>query len=59
MLTKPAVSPLQQCKIYCPRRDIAQKAKSRGGTLEARAYIISSTYSLNIQSVCQKKPRFA
>ena len=44
---------------YCPRRDFAQKAKSRGGTLVTRAYIKESTYSWNIQSVCQKKSRFA
>ena len=30
---------------YCPLRDFAQKAKSRGGTLETRAYIKESTYS--------------
>ena len=29
----------------CPRRDFAQKAKSRGGTLVTRAYIKESTYS--------------
>ena len=39
--------------------DFAQKAKSRGGTLVTRAYIKESTYSWNIQSVCQKKSRFA
>ena len=39
----------------CPRRDFAQKAKSRGGTIVTRACIKESTYSLNIQSVCQKK----
>ena len=27
----------------CPRRDLAQKAKSRGGTLVTRAYINKST----------------
>ena len=43
----------------CPRRDFPQKAKSRGGTLVTRAYIKESTYSWNIQSVCQKKSRFA
>ena len=31
--------------IFCPRRDFAQKAKSRGGTLVTRAYIKGSTYS--------------
>ena len=30
---------------YCPRRDFAQQAKSRGGTLVTRAYIKESTYS--------------
>ena len=30
---------------YCPRRDFAQKTKSRGGTLVTRAYIKESTYS--------------
>ena len=40
--------------INCPRRDFAQKAKSRGGTLVTRAYIKESTYSWNIQSVWQK-----
>ena len=39
---------------HCPRRDFAQKAKSRGGTLVTRAYIKESTYSSNIPSVCQK-----
>ena len=29
----------------CPRRDFAQKAKSRGGTLVTRVYIKESTYS--------------
>ena len=36
----------------CPRRDCAQKAKSRGGTLVTRSYIEE------IQSVCQKKSQF-
>ena len=31
--------------INCPRRDFAQKAKSRGGTLVTRACIKGSTYS--------------
>ena len=35
---------------YCPRRDFAFWAKSRGGTLVTRAYIKESTYSWNIQS---------
>ena len=39
--------------INCPRRDFAQKAKSRGGTLVTRAYIKESTYSWNIQSYSQ------
>ena len=43
----------------CPGRDFAQKAKSRGSTLVTRAYIKESTYSRNIQSVYQKKSRFA
>jgi len=30
---------------HCPRSDFAQKAKSRGGTLVARAYVKESTYS--------------
>ena len=47
------------CNYYCPRRDFAQKAKSREGSLVTRAYIKESTYSWNIQSVCQKKSRFA
>ena len=40
---------------FCPSRDFAQKAKFRGGTLVTRVYIKESTYSWNIQSVCQKK----
>ena len=36
--------------LCCPRRDFAQKAKSRGGTLVTRAYIRESTYSWNILS---------
>ena len=43
-----------QIKTYCPRRDFAQKAKSRGGTPVTRAYIKESTYSWNIQSVYSK-----
>ena len=38
---------------YCPRRDFAQQAKSRGVTLVTRAYIKESTYSRNIQSYSQ------
>ena len=45
--------------VIAPGRDFAQKAKSRGGTLVTRAYIKESNYSWNIQSVCQKKSRFA
>ena len=41
---------------FCPRRDFTQKAKSRDGTLVTRAYIKESTYSSNIQSVCQYAP---
>ena len=37
----------------CPRRDFAQKAKFRGGTLVTRAYIKESTYSWNVQSHSQ------
>ena len=32
-------------RVNCPRRDFAQKAKSRGGTLVTRVYIKESTYS--------------
>ena len=39
--------------VNCPRRDFAQKAKSRGGTLVIRPYIKESTYSWNIQSYSQ------
>ena len=38
----------------CPRRDFAQKAKFRGGTLVTRAYIKESTYSSNKQSLPQQ-----
>ena len=31
--------------VIAPRRDFAQKATSRGGTLVTRAYIKESTYS--------------
>ena len=39
--------------IHCPCRDVAQKAKSWGGTLRlvTRPYIKESTYSWNIQSL--------
>ena len=30
---------------YCPHRDFAQKAKSRGGTLVTHVYIKESTYN--------------
>ena len=43
--------------VQFPRRDFAQKVKSWGGTL--RLVITASTYSWNIQSVCQKKSRFS
>ena len=42
----------------CPRRDFAQKAKSRGGTLATRACIKESTYTLKytvIQSIITEK----
>ena len=39
--------------VFCPRRDFAQKAKSRGGILVTRAYIKESTYRLNLQSYSQ------
>ena len=45
-------------QIYCHRRDFAQKAKPEEPLL-TRAYIKESTYSWNIQTVCQKKSRFA
>ena len=38
---------------YYPRRDFAQKAKSRGGPPVTRAYIKESTHSWNIQSYSQ------
>ena len=42
-VNKDSISPEQK---YCPRRDFAEKAKSRGGTtLVTRAYIKESTYS--------------
>ena len=31
--------------VYYPRRDFAQKARSRGGTLITRTYVKESTYS--------------
>ena len=39
--------------FYCPRRDLAQKAQSRGGILVTRAYIKESTYShtVNIEKI--------
>ena len=39
--------------VKCPRRDFAQKAKSRGGTLVTRASRKESTYNWNIQSYSQ------
>ena len=41
------------------RGNFAQKAKSRGGTLVAYAYMKESIYSWNIQLACQNKSRFA
>ena len=38
---------------------VSSRRKYRGGTLVTRAYIEESTYSWNIQSVYQKKTRFA
>ena len=57
--TRPVILALSSHIIssYCPRRDFAQKAKSRGDTLVTRAYINESTYSRNIQWVCKKKSR--
>ena len=45
-------------EYYCPRRDFAQKAKSRRGTLVTRAYIKESTYNWNIQSYNQYRKYF-
>ena len=45
--------------ILLPPQGFRPEAKSRGGTLATRAYIKVSTYSSNIQSVYQKKTRFA
>ena len=42
-------------KKLLPPQGFRPEAKSRGGTLVTRAYIKESTYSWNIQSVCQKK----
>ena len=42
-----------------PPQGFRPEAKSRGGTLVARAYIKDSTYSTNMQSVYRKKSRFA
>ena len=39
----------------CPRMDFAQKAKSLGEILLARAYILESTYRWNTQSVFRQK----
>ena len=45
---------------YCPRRDFAQKAKSRGGNLVARAYIKGKYLQLKYTvSLPEKKSRFA
>ena len=32
--------------VYCPRRDFAQKTKSRGGTLVTRAYFLKKYLQL-------------
>ena len=50
---------------YCPRRDFAQKAKSRGGTLVTRAYInevltveiYSHTVNIEKISICLSRGR--
>ena len=43
-------------KVYFrPRRDFAQNAKSRGGTLVTRTYIKKSIYSYNIRLVYARK----
>ena len=39
---------------YLPPQGFRPEAKSRGGTLVARAYIKDSTYSTNMQSVYRK-----
>ena len=41
-------------KVLLPPQGFRPEAKSRGGTLVARAYIKDSTYSTNIQSVYRK-----
>ena len=58
--TRPVILALSSHIIssYYPRRDFAQKAKSRGDTLVTRAYIKESAYGTNIQSVCKKKSRY-
>ena len=49
--------------LYCPRRDFAQKAKSRGGTLVTRAYkvltveIYSHTVNIEKISICLNRGR--
>ena len=45
--------------ILLPPHGFRPEVKSRGGTLVARAYIKDSTYSSNMQSVYEKKSRFA
>ena len=42
---------LQRSRLL-PPQGFRPEAKSRGGTLVARAYIKDSTYSSNMQSVC-------
>ena len=40
--------------MFLPPQGFRPEAKSRGGTLVARAYIKDSTYSTNMQSVYRK-----
>ena len=42
------------CSQLLPPQGFRPEAKSRGGTLVARAYIKDSTYSTNMQSVYRK-----
>ena len=58
---------LSQALLSWPRRDFAQKAKSRGGTLVIRAYILrkvlntfeiySHTVNVEKMSICLKRRR--
>ena len=43
-----------QIKVLLPPQGFRPEAKSRGGTLVARAYTKGSTYSTNMQSVYRK-----